>query len=71
MDDRKRLKVYCETSFWSYLNGHLAPFACAEYAGCDWFLTTDDGILKKAKGKVGVRVGSPVEYIMENHDENV
>ena len=45
--------------------------ACAEYAGCDWFLTTDDGILKKAKGKVGVRVGSPVEYIMENHDENV
>ena len=27
MDDQKRLKIYCETSFWSYLNGHPTPFA--------------------------------------------
>ena len=26
MDDQKRLKVYCETSFWSFLNGHPTPF---------------------------------------------
>ena len=25
MDDQKRLKIYCETSFWSYLNGHPTP----------------------------------------------
>ena len=27
MDDQKRLKVYCETSFWSFLNGHPTPLA--------------------------------------------
>ena len=27
MDDQKRLKVYCETSFWSYLNGRPTPLA--------------------------------------------
>ena len=27
MDDQKRLKVYCETSFWSYLNGHPTPLS--------------------------------------------
>ena len=27
MEEQKRLKVYCETSFWSYLNGRPTPLA--------------------------------------------
>ena len=45
--------------------------ACAEFAGCDWVLTTDDRMVKKAKGKVNVKIGSPVDFIMENKNENV
>ena len=26
-EERKKLKVYCETSFWSFLNGRPTPLA--------------------------------------------
>ena len=36
--------------------------ACAEAAECDWFFTTDRGILKKARGLTSMRVANPVEF---------
>ena len=47
---------------------HLAS---VERAGCDWLLTTDDRFIKHARGNTHVRVATPVEFIMENKDENV
>jgi len=41
---------------------HLAS---AESAGCDWFFTVDDGILKKIKHVGGMRVANPLDYIQE------
>ena len=43
---------------------HLAS---ALKAGCDWFITTDQGILKKVNFIEGMRVGNPVDFIF---DEN-
>ena len=37
--------------------------ACAEAADCDWFFTTDTGILKKAKSIASVRVANPIEFV--------
>jgi len=37
--------------------------ACAESAGCDWFFTTDRGILNKAKSLTSMRVANPVEFV--------
>jgi len=39
---------------------HLAS---AEKARCDWFFTTDKGILKKIREIGTMRVANPVEYI--------
>ena len=39
--------------------------ACAIQAGVDYFLTTDDGILKKATLVQGVRVTDPIGFIKE------
>ena len=36
--------------------------ACAESAGCDWFFTTDNGLIKKAKAYTPMRVANPVEF---------
>ena len=36
--------------------------ACAEAAECDWFFTTDRGILKKARNMISMRVANPVEF---------
>ena len=47
---------------------HLAS---AEQSECDWLLTTDDRFIKRARGNTDVRVATPVEFIMENKDENV
>ena len=47
---------------------HLAS---AEQSECDWLLTTDDRFIKRAQGNTDVRVATPVEFIMENKDENV
>jgi len=45
---------------------HLAS---AAKAGCDWFLTTDRGILKKIHAVESMRVGNPIDFIMEECDE--
>ena len=39
--------------------------ACAEAAGCDWFLTTDGGILKKIRTLGNLRIANPIDFIME------
>lgn len=36
--------------------------ACAESVDCDWFFTTDRGILNKAKPMTAMRVANPVEF---------
>jgi len=36
--------------------------ACAEEADCDFFITTDDGILKKYRGNE-IKVCSPIEFV--------
>ena len=40
---------------------HLAS---AAKAGCDWFLTTDRGILRKVSEVGGMRIANPVVFIM-------
>jgi len=39
--------------------------ASAEAGGCDWFLTTDRGILKKLPAVGAMRVANPVDFVME------
>ena len=41
---------------------HLAS---ALQAGCDWFLTTDRGILNKVEEIEGMRVANPIDFIMK------
>ncbi len=36
--------------------------ACAESASCDWFFTTDNGLVRKAKKHTSMRVANPVEF---------
>lgn len=39
--------------------------ACARALECQCFLTVDKGILKKAKAKVGLRILSPIDFVIE------
>lgn len=39
--------------------------ACAIEAGSDYFLTTDDGVLKKAAVVLGIKVADPIGFIKE------
>jgi len=39
--------------------------ACAEASECDWFLTTDKGILKKLRMLGTMRLANPIEFVME------
>lgn len=39
--------------------------ACAEAAECNWFLTTDGGILKKMRTLGSLRIANPIDFIME------
>jgi len=39
--------------------------ACAMAAGCDFFLTTDDLVVKKMRGYAGIAVMEPTQYIVE------
>ncbi len=39
--------------------------ACAVDAKSDVFLTTDDGLLRFGKGREGVRVMNPVDFVVE------
>lgn len=45
---------------------HLAS---AEKAKCDWFFTTDKGILKKVQRLGEMRVANPIEFAMEDDDD--
>ena len=45
---------------------HLASAAKAE---CDWFFTTDKGILKKVKNVGLMRVANPVEFVVGRNDD--
>jgi predicted nucleic acid-binding protein len=38
--------------------------ACAIESGCDFFLTTDDGIIKKGKLVEEIRIMNPADYII-------
>jgi predicted nucleic acid-binding protein len=39
--------------------------ACAQVLGCDYFLTVDKGILKKAGAVVEVRIMNPIDFVIE------
>jgi predicted nucleic acid-binding protein len=42
--------------------------ACAARGGADWFITCDDHILRlsrRGKLKIGMRVSSPIEFVLE------
>jgi predicted nucleic acid-binding protein len=39
--------------------------ACAIAAGCDFFLTTDDSVLKRARGFTRIAVMNPTQFITE------
>jgi hypothetical protein len=45
--------------------------ACACEMDCDSFLTVDKGILKKAKYFSGIRIISPVNFVMEWESDDV
>lgn len=59
-DIRERAKEFETVGVKAMDSLHLA---CAEAADCDWFFTTDNGILKKAKAMATVRVANPIEFI--------
>lgn len=46
---------------------HLAS---AKKAECDWFLTTDRGILRKVRNVGGMIVANPVEFTIQGGDDN-
>ncbi len=56
---RERAKVFEAGGLKAMDALHLA---CAETADCDWFFTTDRGILKKARSLTSMRVANPVEF---------
>ena len=39
--------------------------ACAMSAGCDFFLTTDDLLVKRMQGYAGIAVMEPTQFIIE------
>ena len=42
--------------------------ASAEAAECDWFLTTDKGILKKLRQLGPMRIANPIDFVMEDDE---
>ena len=51
-------------------NADVIHLACASAVGCDWFLTTDIGILKKVRQHGLTRVANPVEFAVEVQNAN-
>ena len=41
--------------------------ASALAADCDWFLTTDKGILRRLNGLDGMRIANPVDFAVEEN----
>ena len=50
--------------------GRTLFLACASAVDCDWFLTTDIGILKKVRQHGLTRVANPVEFAVEVQNAN-
>jgi len=57
---RRRAKDFESAGVKAMDSLHLA---CAESADCDWFFTTDRGILNKAKSLTSMRVANPLEFV--------
>ena len=51
-------------------NADAIHLACASAVDCDWFLTTDTGILKKVRQHGLTRVANPVEFAVEVQNAN-
>lgn len=51
-------------------NADALHIACAQAVDCDWFFTTDIGILKKVRQCGLTRIANPVEFVVEDEDEN-
>ena len=45
--------------------------ASAERAECDWFVTTDKCILKKLQHVGDLRIGSPIDFMMEDGNDQL
>jgi predicted nucleic acid-binding protein len=43
--------------------------ACAQAMNCDMFLTVDKGILRKAGAFDGIRILSPIDFVMDKEGE--
>ena len=39
--------------------------ACAQALDCEYFLTVDKGILRKAKSVAAIRITTPIEFVIE------
>jgi len=68
-DDQTQLKVRLETEAKLYVQG-LMRTGAVEYVWSDWFLTTDNGILKKVRQHGLTRVANPVEFAVEVQNAN-
>lgn len=71
---KKRLKVYCETSFWSYLNGGRTPFSHIAvkqaFTALPWFIDLNayDPVLKEIfaiRRKISEQYGHNVYRLAE------
>ena len=51
-------------------NADAIHLACASAVDCDWFLTTDIGVLKKVRQHGLTRVANPVEFAVEVQNED-
>lgn len=51
-------------------NADAIHLACASAVDCDWFLTTDIGILKNVRQHGLTRVANPVEFAVEVQNAN-
>jgi predicted nucleic acid-binding protein len=58
-----RAQILTEAGFGALDAAHVA---CAEAAGCDYFLTCDDRLIRRVRRmQLAVRVQNPVEYVEE------
>ena len=51
-------------------NADALHLACARTVDCDWFITADAGILKKVRQFGVTRVANPVEFVVEEENED-
>lgn len=63
----EKMNKLCTFGFKSMDSLHIS---CAIEQNCNYFLTVDKGILKKAKYINGIEVLSPIEFIIEMEERN-